>query len=232
MRSLRTFLTLALLLFLTLAGLHGLHSAATAQTTFDPAAESCTTHIFASGSQTGGKRITLRVKIGAPAGPGGATVYIASNSAAVPVPASVLIPEGQRELIFQVTTNPVAVDEYVQVMASVARCGSSKTVLIKAPVLRSLAVQSVMASEGLGRVTVCLSGRAAVPVWVNLTSSNPAVIPASSIQITAGKGCVVHRQPTGAVQGAVSVTITVESGEIALSAPTTVKFYPVFTTQD
>ena len=44
--------------------------------------------LFGSGSQTGGRRITLRVRLAAPAPAGGTTVTLGSSSSAVQIPAT------------------------------------------------------------------------------------------------------------------------------------------------
>ena len=171
MRTIRSLLTLAAFLFLTLAAAPAVLPSASAAPSTTAASAPCINHLFGSGSLTGGKQITFRARLGKPAGAGGVIVLLSSDSAAIPVQTKVIIPEGQQELTFQVASAPVAVTEAATVTGTTGDCSASKTVTIKAPVLRSISVQSVMASGGLGKVTVCLTGRAAVAVPVTMSTS-------------------------------------------------------------
>lgn len=117
-------------------------------------------YLYGSGSQTGGKQIQLRVELTEAAPSGGTTITLTSNDSAVPLPATVTVPAGETEHQFSVTTNPVSADRQVTVSATLNGTLRSRTVLIKAPVLTSIGLQTVIRHGGQGKVIVRLSGPA------------------------------------------------------------------------
>jgi hypothetical protein len=151
----------------------------------------CLSYLFGSGSATGGKSVSFRVRLTAPAPSGGARVSLSSASPALPMPATVTVPEGALELTFRVTTAPVAIDTRVTVTAAAGGCTRSRVVLVRAPRLRSLSAQSVMRGGGQGKVTVCLTGRApAGGISINVTSNRPSVLfLPGPVTISPGSGC-------------------------------------------
>ncbi|HQY31254.1 MAG TPA: hypothetical protein PK691_08210, partial [Thermomicrobiales bacterium] len=116
--------------------------------------------LFGSGSATGGRRITLRVELAAPAPSGGVDVALSASDDAINVPDSVHVGTGEIDKEFTVGTNPVAADTNVTVSAMLDGSTKSRVVLIKAPVLSSLGLQTVMRHGGVGKVIVRLSGLA------------------------------------------------------------------------
>ena len=207
------------------AGAIGFHGRTEAQAT-GPAAgtTSCITFLFGSGSATGGHHVTFRVRLSAPAPAGGANVTMGSSDAAITLPATVTVPAGATEYTFTATTHPVAADTAVVVSAATGACTVSRSVTIKAPVLRALHVQSVIRGGGQGKITVCLNGAtAAGGATVALSSSQPGVLPVpSSIVIPAGKGCLSIVVNASSVGSDVPVTITATKGG-TLSQPTVVR---------
>ncbi|MDQ2682928.1 MAG: hypothetical protein M3Y37_05320, partial [Chloroflexota bacterium] len=117
-------------------------------------------YLFGSGSQTGGKRITLRVQITEPAPAGGAIVELDSMNTAIDLPATVTVPQGETELEFTAGTDPVRADTNVQIAARANGITKSRVVLIKAPVLTSISVQGVIRGGGQGKVIIRMSGPA------------------------------------------------------------------------
>ena len=117
-------------------------------------------YLFGSGSQTGGKRITLRIKLTEPAPSGGVVIDLSSSDPAVEVPATQRVNTGETEKTFTVATNAVMNDTEVMISASYGGITKSRSVLIKAPVLTSLGLQSVIRHGGVGKVIVRLSGPA------------------------------------------------------------------------
>jgi hypothetical protein len=117
--------------------------------------------LYGSGSQTGGKNIQLRVELTEPAPIGGTEVTLTSNDVAIPLPSSVTVPAGEIDHQFAVTTNPVTSDRAVIVSAALNGVLKSRSVLIKAPVLTSIGLQTVIRHEGQGKVIIRLSGPAA-----------------------------------------------------------------------
>jgi trimeric autotransporter adhesin len=193
------------------AGAIGFRGSTEAQVT-GPAAGTvpCVNFLFGSGSRTGGHNVTFRVRLSAPAPSGGANVTMGSSNAAISVPATVTVPAGATELTFTAPTHPVPVDTAVVVSASSGGCLVSRSVAIRAPVLRALHVQSVIRGGGQGKITVCLTeaaGPAGVPVTLN--SSRPGVLPVpSSIVVPAGKGCLSIVVDAATVGSDVPVTVS------------------------
>lgn len=226
MRTVRSLLALAAMLFLALAAAPGYAPSAGAAQAVTESGTPCINHLFGSGSQRGGKQVTFRARLGAPAGADGVVLELSSDNAAIPVQRKVIIPEGSQEYTFQVVTNPVVADTAVVVTGTTGDCSASKTVTIKAPVLQSLSVQSVMRSGGLGKVTVCLNGRAAASIPVTMTTSDATALPGASFAIPAGSGCVSYKATVGAVASDTPVTVTVTVGTASKSGSTTVKLFP------
>ena len=189
-------------------------------------------YLFGSGSQTGGKPITLRVKLNGPAPTGGAAVVLTSDEPdVIPLPATATVPAGADEFTFTANTNPVSADIYVRVSAGYGGVTKGREVLIRDPELRSLSVQSVIRGGGQGKITVCLTGAAPVGgTTVNLGNGiQPAGIIASPLQvpatitIPAGKGCVSIAVDAEEVLEDVPVTVTASYRGVNLSANTIVR---------
>src|SRR6476661_2029033 len=207
------------------AGAIGLRSRTGAQVT-GPAASTipCVDHIFGSGSATGGHHITFRVRLSAPAPTGGAKIALGSSKAAITVPATVTVPAGATEYTFSAATHPVAADTVVVVSAATGACRVSRSVTVKAPVLRSLSVQTVIRGGGQGKITVCLNGATASGgSAVAVNSNRPSILHVpSSIVIPAGKACLSIVVNAANVGSDVPVTITAKKGG-TLSQPTVVR---------
>src|SRR5918999_3068114 len=60
--------------------------------------------LYASGSTTGGKQITLRVELTEPAPSAGKRVALTASNPAIAVPTSIKVPAGQRVHSFKVNT--------------------------------------------------------------------------------------------------------------------------------
>jgi hypothetical protein len=208
------------------AGAIGIRGRSEAQVT-DPAAGGvpCVNYLFGSGSATGGRSITLRVRLAGPAPAGGATVAITSANAAISVPATVTVPAGATEHTFSASTNPVASDRAVIVSASYGGCTVARSVLVRAPSLRSLSVQSVIRAGGQGKITVCLTGAApAGGLSVTLNSNRPSILPVPSpIVIPAGKGCLSVVVDAADVNADVPVNVTARFAGESLTVPTIVR---------
>ena len=167
-------------------------------------------YLFGSGSATGGNRITLRVELTKPAPATGKRVALTSSHESIPVPTSVKVPGGETELTFTVSTKPVAQDVGVTLTARVGTVIKSRVVVIKAPMLSGLSVQSRIRAGGVGKVTVLLSGKApAQGVMVELESNRPSIlaVPATAI-VTAGRTSVSLTVAAELVSDDVTVRVT------------------------
>ncbi|HRA46786.1 MAG TPA: hypothetical protein PK819_01810, partial [Thermomicrobiales bacterium] len=164
------------------------------------AAEASSMHfLFGSGSATGGKNITLRIKLSSPAPAGGALVQLHANSSLIPVPATMLVPAGTSQRTFHVWTNPTHVTKNVRVSATYGGVTKSRVVKIIEPHLSSMSVQTKMRAGGRGKVTVRLSGRGYPNgVTVKLTSSRPDIVqvPASVVVAPGAASYILIVEPT------------------------------------
>ena len=130
--------------------------------------------LFGSGSQFGGRRITLRVRLDAPAPQGGTFVTLATSDPSIQIPATVHVSTGQTEKEFTVATSPVSADTNVTVSATAGGITRSRVVLIRAATLTGLTVQSVIRHGGQGRVTIVLSGPAPTGGFTVTGSTSPS----------------------------------------------------------
>ena len=190
----------------------------------------CVDHLFGSGSATGGHHVTFRVRLSAPAPTGGAKIALGSSNAAITHPGTVTVPAGATDYTFTATAHPVATDMAVVVSASIGTCRVSRSVTVKAPVLRSMSVQSVIRSGGRGKITLCLTGAApAGGTTVTLNSSRPSILPVpATIVVPTGKACLSTVVAAANVGHDVSVTITAKRGT-RLSQPTVVRNFDTAT---
>ena len=184
-------------------------------------------YLYGSGSQTGGRSITLRVELTEVAPAGGAKVMLSSTSSAIVTPANVTVAAGQTERAFSVQTNPVATDTNVTVSAAYKGVTKSRVVLIKAPVLSSIGVQTKIRAGGVGKIVVRLSGPApAGGVAVTLSSDptgaltfpNPAIVPVGTYRLAL-------TVPAMETDTDVHATVTATSGARTVSRSTIIRNY-------
>jgi len=227
MRYLRSIFVLAVLIMITAVGFSSSANVVGAQQSTAGGPGGCVSSFWGSGSATGGRTITFKVKF--KEATENLDMYVglsSSDPAAVPVPATIFVPAGELTATFQVVTSPVVTSHAVIVTASTGTgCSDTHSVLIKAPILRSVAVQSVMRAGGLGKITVCLTGRAAAAIPVHVSSSAPAALADTTIIVPAGSGCATYKSPVGSVTEATPVTLTVSDGVVQLTATTVVKVF-------
>lgn len=180
---------------------------------FGPAAGTtpCASFLFGSGSVTGGRQITLRVQLDAPAPSGGATVSLSSeDSGVISPPATVTVPEGATESAnFRANTSPIADSRNITISASYGGCTVSREVFVRATDLRALYVQSVIRAGGQGKVTICLNGPApAGGASVRLSTNRPSVLTVPSpVVIPAGDGCISVNAAASVVSSDVAVNV-------------------------
>ena len=184
-----------------------------------------------SGSQTGGRRIEIRVRISEPAPSGGTRIGLAASSAAVAIPSSVTVPAGAMDKLVSISTDPVVTDTSVTLTASLDGITRSHVVLIKAPVLSRLSLQTVIRHGGLGRVTVGLSGNAPTGGFTVSLSTDPtgylAVGP--SVTIPAGQHQVSLKVAASLFGEAdvrmpdLPVTVTASSGDTSFTKHTIIR---------
>ena len=130
--------------------------------------------LYGSGSQTGGKNIKLRVELTEPAPQGGVNVTMAVSNGAINVPPTIHVNTGETEKQVTVTTDPVMTNTDVTVSATLAGVTKSRDVLIKAPVLSSMGLQTVIRHGGVGKVIARISGPAPAGGFAVNTETDPS----------------------------------------------------------
>ena len=185
-------------------------------------------YLFASGSATGGKRVSLRIKLTEPAPAGGVEISLSSSDPAVPVPATTRISEGLTEKTVGITTVPVTSTRDVTVTASYAGVSRSNVIRIYEPRLSSLSVQSKIRAAGKGKIIVRLSGRApAGGITVSLNSNRPSILPVpSSATIQPGAASAIVIVDAADITSDVYVRITTSYDGRSFSKVTIVRYYP------
>ncbi|HRA48622.1 MAG TPA: hypothetical protein PK819_11190, partial [Thermomicrobiales bacterium] len=156
---------------------------------------------------------------------------MAASSAAVAIPSSVTVPAGAMDKLVSISTDPVVTDTSVTLTASLDGITRSHVVLIKAPVLSRLSLQTVIRHGGLGRVTVGLSGNAPTGGFTVSLSTDPtgylAVGP--SVTIPAGQHQVSLKVAANLFGEAdvrmpdLPVTVTASSGDTSFTKHTIIR---------
>jgi hypothetical protein len=181
-------------------------------------------------SVEGGAGATGSVSLSAPAPAAGVVVALASNEAAVRIPASVAVPAGASSASFAITTTAVSATTVATLNASYAGVNKSTTLTVQpstapAPTLSGLALQPTRVVGGstvTGTVTLSAAAPAGGSV-VTLGSSNTglATLPAS-VTVAAGARTAGFSIATTATRRNRNVSITAALGARTISAALTV----------
>jgi subtilisin family serine protease len=164
------------------------------------------------------------IKLDVPAPPGGVSVSLSSNNAAVSMPGTVTIPAGETSSTFAITTNPVISPVTASITATWQGITKVATLTVR-PAQLSLVLLSPTSTGG-GSVTtlnrVYLDGRAAAGVTVSLSSADPAkaTVPATLI-VPAGETSASFAITTSQVSARSPVIITASLASISKSATLT-----------
>ena len=188
--------------------------------------------LYGSGSRTGGGDITLRVELTEPAPSGGAVVSFSASNGAVNVPGSTTVAAGQTEKTITVSTDPVAADTNVTVSASYLGVTRSRVVLIKAPVLSSLGLQTVIRHGGYGKVIARISGPAPAGGFAVNTSTDPAghllldpviTIPAGATQLSLAVPASQFETADVELMPDLPLTVTISAGSASFTESTIIR---------
>ncbi len=172
-----------------------------------------------------GAQMTATLSLSAPAASGGVLINLSSNSPAVQVPGSVMIPAGQTSATFQLTAASTPSAQNVTITASLNGISKTLSLVVNPPCIGNLGLSASVVAGGTGLTgTVQLSAPAPDGgLVVNLQSSDPHVQVDASVTIPAGKtsadfsisttpgSATLQAAITASVGGCagVSVTITV-----------------------
>ncbi len=171
---------------------------------------SLSTVTVAPRSLVGGAGATGTVTLTGPAGPGGATVALASSVSSATVPTSVVVASGHTSVTFPIKTVPVGANVSATIKGTFAAVTSSGTLTINAPTLTSLSLSPSSVGSGKSSVgTVHISSPApAGGLVVTLSSgSTNATVPAS-VTILAGKTSGTFAITTATVKSKTTVTLS------------------------
>ena len=150
-------------------------------------------------SVVGGQSSTAMVTLTHPAPLGGQVVMLTSSSPSMSVPVSVTVIHGHTTATFPVETTPVESQVSALVSARVEVFSQSASLLVKAPVLKSLILKPANVKGGATSTAMVTLGSVAPSggLAIRLSSSNAAATVPQTVLIPAGKNSVtfvVHTQ--------------------------------------
>ncbi len=158
----------------------------------------------------GGAKATLSVTLTSAAPVGGTTVSLATNNAAFPVPASIVVPEGATSASVQVTSLNVAADTLTTVTATSAGFDTDTAqILVKTARMNSVTFASPTVNAG-GTVVGTITLNTFAPAGgatVSLSSSNPAITVPSTVLVPGGQNRATFNATAGSVSSSTSVNI-------------------------
>lgn len=158
------------------------------------------------GQTTTGNRVALT---GAAPNGGAVAALSSSNPGVASVPPSVTIAEGDASAAFSIQTQPVSSPADVAISASYAGVTVSTTLRVLPPALLSVWVPGYAWSGRASAGRVSLTGPAAAPCVVSLTSSNPAALPVpATVTVPAGAISAAFFLRAGEVATNTTVNVT------------------------
>lgn len=176
-------------------------------------------------SVTGGSTSTGTITLSGPAGTGGVTVKLASNSSSATLPTSVTIPAGSSTGAFTISTTAVSNSISVTITGSQGGNAATATLTVLPAVISSVSVTPNSVGGGSSAAgTVTLSGPAGPSgVVVSLSSSNAAATVPTSLTVAAGANSATFSVETTAVGLATTVTLTAAQSGVQQATTLTVK---------
>ena len=173
-----------------------------------------------SASVTGGGTRKFRIELNGLAPAGGLPISFSSNSPAATPPTGVVVPAGQRQVLFNVATNPVSANTTATLTASDGRTSRTLAIVVLPPVAASLSIApSTIEGPGTAVGTVTLTGPApAGGIVVTLTSSSTSAQVPASVSVPAGSASTTFQISAARVSANTSVTITARAGNVNRSA--------------
>ncbi|HKO17385.1 MAG TPA: choice-of-anchor D domain-containing protein [Acidobacteriaceae bacterium] len=195
---------------------------ATYAITLDPAATAVLSGMScANGSMTGAGNDACAVSVSSAAPSGGVAVALSSNSTAVAVPNSVLVPAGATSVGFTAAVSSVSTAQTATITAQAG--GSTQSFAISlgqsGPTLNAMiCASSSMTAAGNDACTVSLTGAApSGGLTVGLSSSSSAVAVPGSVTVPAGASSVGFTAVVSTVTSSQTATLTAQAGGVAKS---------------
>jgi len=179
----------------------------------------------AGGASSGGM-----VTLGTPAGTGGISVKLSTNSTSTIVPPSVTVAAGNTQAAFAVKTVSVSTQKSATILASLNGAVKTAMLTITPPVLASISVNPASVVGGTpSKGTVTINGMAGTGgAVVNLASSSSSATLPSAVTIPANQSSATFVVKTLAVSAKTIVTLQATIGSVsktaalAIGAPTLV----------
>jgi hypothetical protein len=172
-----------------------------------------------SGSITGAGTDSCTVTLNAAAPSGGFAFSLASNNAAVVVPASVTVAAGATTASFTATVSSVSTAQTVTLTASANSVATTFALQLgtSLPVLSaSTCVIGSMTGAGTDSCTVTLNAAAPSGGFaVSLASNNTAVVVPASVTVAAGATTASFTATVSSVSAAQTVTLTASANSVA-----------------
>ena len=170
-------------------------------------------------SVAGGKSSTATITIEAPAPAGGVVVALSSSIADATVPASVTIPAGAIKASVTVTTRPVLANISASIRAAVNGVTKSGTLVIAAPVIRSVTFTPVSVTGGLNTsgIVTLQSPAPAGGIVVTLMSANPLVSVPTTVTVPGNATTAIFTTSTLVTAVDTSIVITGTTGSLSVS---------------
>ncbi len=184
------------------------------------------TSIYMSPSLTGGTGNKGTASLSGITGNSGAVVGLtSSNPAVLSVPSQMTVPPGAATAQFTFTSTAVTATTSVQITATYAGLSRSVTVSVIPAALNSVTFATPSIPGGSTQTTnrVTLTGPApAGGLTVALTTTTPAITPASTVTVPEGATSANFSLTAAAVQSSTPVSITARAGSVAKTAAATV----------
>ena len=174
---------------------------------------------IAPSSVIGGVSSTGTVTLSGLAGPGGVTVSLSGTSTAVTAPSTVTVAFGQSSAVFNISTQPVAMQTVATIFASFQNAQQSAQLTVNPPTPVSLTLNPSTIAEGTSSTaTVTLSGPAPNGTVIAVSSSNlNASVPASVVVPFGQTSATFSIYANPGVKGSVA-TITAQLSGVSQSA--------------
>ena len=192
-------------------------SAQSANLTVNPAV--LTSVSIAPSSLIGGVSSKGTVTLSGLAGPGGVTVSLSGTSTAVTVPSTVTVAFGQSSAVFNISTQPVAMQTVATIFASFQNAQQYAQLTVNPPTPVSLTLNPSTIAEGTSSTaTVTLSGPAPNGTFIAVSSNNLNASVPDSVFVPFGQTSATFSiYATPGVKGSVA-TITAQLSGVSQSA--------------
>ena len=170
-------------------------------------------------SVAGGKSSVATITIEAPAPAGGVVVALSSSIADATVPAIVTIPAGAIKASVTVSTRPVLANVSASIRAAVNGVTKSGTLVIAAPVIRSVTFTPASVTGGLNTtgIVTLQSPAPAGGIVVTLMSANPLVSVPATVTVPGNATMAMFTTSTLVTAVDTSIVITGTTGSLSVS---------------